>query len=55
MKPTIVHDGVRHQGGTCAAAFRPRALSRCRQAEHLGYVWNGERITVAYEKRILRS
>jgi hypothetical protein len=51
----IVYDSVRNPGGTCAAVFRPRVLSRCNQAEHLGYVWNGERITVIYEKRILRS
>ena len=50
----IAYDSVRHPGGECAAVFRPRAISHCRQAEHLGYVWNGERITLVYEKRVLR-
>ena len=50
----ITYDSVRHPGGECAAVFRPRAISHCRQAEHLGYVWNGERITLVYEKRVLR-
>jgi hypothetical protein len=50
----IVYDSVRRAGGECAAVFRPRALSDCRQAEHLGYVWNGERIGLVYEKRVLR-
>lgn len=50
----IVWNSVRDAGGECAAAFRPRAVTRCRQAEHLGYLWNGERIAVVYEKRVLR-
>lgn len=51
----IAYDSVRRAGGECVAAFRPRALSGCRQAEHLGYVWDGERIATVYEKRILRG
>jgi len=50
----IVYDSVRRAGGECAAVFRPRALSGCKQAEHLGYVWDGERIGLVYEKRVLR-
>ena len=50
----IVYDSVRLPGGKCAAVFRPRALSDCRQAEHLVYVWNGERIVEVYEKRLYR-
>jgi RES domain-containing protein len=50
----LVYDSVRHPGGECAAVLRPPALSRCRQAEHLGYRWDGERIALVYEKRILR-
>jgi len=50
----IAYDSVRRAGGECVAAFRPRALSSCKQAEHLGYVWDGERIATVYEKRILR-
>lgn len=49
----IVYDSVRRAGGECAAAFRPRALSSCRQAAHLGYVWDGSSISLVYEKRIL--
>ena len=41
----IVFDSVRQNGGTCFAVFRPRALSRCMQAQHLRYYWNGQAIT----------
>jgi RES domain. len=44
---------VRHQGGECAAAFRPRILSNCRQERHLCYVWDGTSIKTVYEKRSL--
>jgi hypothetical protein len=47
----IVYGSVRHEGGECAAVFRPRLLSNCRQERHLCYVWNGEAITTVYEKR----
>jgi hypothetical protein len=50
----IAYDSVRRDGGECIAVLRPRALSECKQAEHLGYVWNGEEIGLIYEKRILR-
>ncbi|MGH7505660.1 MAG: RES family NAD+ phosphorylase [Longimicrobiales bacterium] len=50
----IAYDSVRWVGGECAAVFRPRALSDCRQAEHLVYVWDGERIVEVYEKRLFR-
>jgi hypothetical protein len=50
----VVFASVRHEGGECAAAFRPRAISACKQAEHLGYVWDGEAISMVYEKRIVR-
>jgi hypothetical protein len=51
----VVFESVRHEGGECCAAFRPRAVSRCRQAEHLGYLWDGERVAVVYEKRVIRG
>jgi hypothetical protein len=51
----IAYDSVRREGGECAAVLRPRALSRCQQAQHLGYVWDGERIRTVYEKKILRQ
>lgn len=50
----IAWDSVRREGGQCVAVFRPRALSRCQQTQHLAYVWDGERISTVYEKRILR-
>lgn len=50
----IVYLSVRRTGGECASVYRPRALSRCQQAQHLSYAWDGERITTIYQKRILR-
>lgn len=50
----IAWDSVRREGGHCVAVFRPRALAECRQAEHLVYVWDGERISEVYEKRLYR-
>lgn len=50
----IAYESVRHPGGVCAAVFRPRALSECRQAEHLVYVWDGRAIVEIYEKRLYR-
>ena len=49
----IVYDSVRHEGGECAAVFRPRLLSNCRQERHLCYVWGGARIETVYEKSAL--
>jgi hypothetical protein len=47
----IVFDSVRLYGGHCAAVFRPRLLSNCRQERHLCYVWDGTAISKIYEKR----
>lgn len=47
----IVYDSVRHQGGQCAAVFRPAVLSRCRSAGLLAYDWNGTEIAKVYELR----
>ena len=49
----VVYDSVRHEGGQCAAVFRPRALSHCRQEKHLCYVWDEARVSEVYEKRWL--
>lgn len=49
----IAYNSVRHNNGECAAVFRPRLLSNCRQERHLCYVWNGLRISHIYEKRNL--
>ena len=50
----VAYDSVRRPGGQCVAAFRPRALAGCRQAEHLIYVWDGARIEQVFEKRLYR-
>lgn len=47
----IVYLSVRDVGGECAAVFKPRLLSNCRQERHLCYVWNGREISGIYEKR----
>jgi hypothetical protein len=49
----IRYRSVRHPGGECAAAFRPRVLSNCRQERHLCYMWDGTAIKTVYEKRTL--
>ena len=46
----IVYQSVRHAVGECAAVFRPRLLSNCRQERHLCYVWDGAAIADIYEK-----
>lgn len=50
----IIYRSVRLPAGECAAVFRPRALSDCRQAEHLIYFWDGTRISAVFEKRLYR-
>jgi len=47
----IVYASVRQEGGECAAVFRPRLLSNCRQERHLCYVWDGQSMTMIYEKK----
>ena len=47
----IVYQSVRHVAGECAAVFRPRLLSNCRQERHLCYVWDGTAIGDIYEKK----
>lgn len=49
----IVYSSVRRTGGECAAVFRPRLLSNCRQERHLSYIWDGAQISGIYEKRSL--
>lgn len=51
----IVYDSVRDPSGECVAVWRPRLVSACRQGAHLGYVWDGIRITAVYEKSKLRA
>ncbi|MBK6485976.1 MAG: RES family NAD+ phosphorylase [Gemmatimonadetes bacterium] len=49
----IAWDSVRQPGGECAAVLRPPALASPRQAQHLTYLWDGERITHVYQKTLL--
>lgn len=49
----VVYDSVRNTGGQCAGAFRPKALSNCRQANHLAYAWNGKKIAHVVELTLL--
>lgn len=49
----IAYESVRDPGGECAAVFRPRRVSNCRQERHLCYVWDGRKISMIYEKRML--
>lgn len=51
----ICYHSVRHPGGECAAAFRPRLLANCRQERHLCYVWDGQAIGTVYEKKSFES
>jgi hypothetical protein len=49
----IAYQSVRHEGGECAAIFRPRLLTNCRQERHVCYVWDGSSIANVYEKKDL--
>ncbi len=51
----VAFDSVRHPGGECAAAFRPRLLARCRETRTLTYIWDGEKIFGVYEKKPFRG
>ena len=48
----VAYDSVRQIAGKCAAVFRPTVLSNARQERHLCYVWDGQKISTIYEKRI---
>lgn len=47
----IIYNSVRHRGGFCIAAFRPRAISIPKQISHLRYVWNGEKIIEIFDAK----
>ncbi|HET7273721.1 MAG TPA: RES family NAD+ phosphorylase [Longimicrobiaceae bacterium] len=51
----VAYDSVRDADGECVAVYRPNALSNSKQTEHLGYVWDGEAITMVYEKKRLKE
>jgi hypothetical protein len=46
----MVYNSVRHKGGECIAALCPPAVSIPRQAQHLAYIWDSERIVSVYRK-----
>lgn len=39
----LVYNSVRHPGGQCIAAFKPKAVSIPVQAGHYKYVWSGKK------------
>lgn len=41
----LIYHSVRHHGGHCVAAFKPKTISIPIQLSHLRYIWNGEKIT----------
>lgn len=51
----VAYDSVRRPGGQCAAVFRPRGLTRCRQSQHIAFIWDGHRMSGWYSKSALRS
>ena len=40
----VTYPSVRHTGGQCLGAFRPRSVAIPHQERHLKYRWNGERV-----------
>lgn len=44
-----VYPSVRHPGGTCLAAFSPRAVDACLHSAYLEYHWDGVEIAGVYE------
>lgn len=41
----ILYRSVRHAGGHCISALRPKAISIPKPIRHFKYVWNGNKIT----------
>ena len=40
----VVYPSVRHTGGQCVGAFRPKAVGIPVQSKHLEYHWDGTRV-----------
>lgn len=40
----LIYNSVRHAGGLCIAAFKPKTISIPQAISHLKYVWNGKKI-----------
>jgi hypothetical protein len=45
----LVYPSVRHYGGRCVAAFRPKAVGLPTQARHLKYHYDGQRVVRYFE------
>lgn len=45
----VLYRSVRRDGGLCAAVFRPRVLSPCRQGAHYAFHYDGESIVAIDE------
>ncbi len=46
----LVFNSVRHEGGQCIAIFRACVIPLpVNQTQHFNYIWNGDKITQAYE------
>jgi hypothetical protein len=41
----VTYPSVRHTGGQCVGAFKPRAVGLPRQERHLQYFWDGKRVS----------
>lgn len=48
-KDGVLYRSVRHQGGLCAAVFRPRVLSACHQSSHYAFHFDGSSIVAIDE------
>lgn len=48
-KDGVLYRSVRHEGGLCAAVFRPRVLDACRQASHYAFHYDGTGIVAIDE------
>jgi hypothetical protein len=51
----VLYRSVRHEGGLCAAVFRPRLLSRCRQSKHYAFHFDGKSVTAIDEMQTVWS
>ncbi len=51
----LVFPSVRHSGGWCIGAFRPKVVRHAKTGTCVTLCWDGERITHWYEKRGLRE
>ena len=48
-KDGVLYRSVRHEGGLCAAVFRPPVLSACRQSSHYAFHFDGSNIVAIDE------